>query len=291
MYNILVTGASGQLGSELQAIAGQYDYVFHFKSSKDLDITNYELFEQFVLDHHINVIINCAAYTAVDKAETEPELANAINHLAVKNMAEVAKAQQIKLVHISTDYVFDGTNHKPYVETDTPNPKSVYGQTKLQGELAMQHINPANSIIIRTSWVYSKYGNNFVKTMLRLAETRDEISVVLDQIGTPTNAADLAKVILSILPQIKSKTLELFHYSNEGVCSWYDFAKAIFELEELSIKTKPIESSKYPTPTKRPFYSVLNKSLFKATYGIEISYWRDPLVSCLRKIELLKKSI
>lgn len=280
MYNILVTGASGQLGSELQDIAGQYDYVFHFKNSNALDITNHELFEQFVVDYHINVIINCAAYTAVDKAESEPELANTINHLAVKNMAEVAKAQQIKLVHISTDYVFDGTNHKPYVETDVPNPQSVYGQTKLDGELAIQAVNPTNSIIIRTSWVYSKYGNNFVKTMLRLAETRDELSVVADQIGSPTNAADLAKAILTVLPQIENNSPEIYHYSNEGVCSWYDFAKAIFEIKGLAIKVYPISSTQYLTPATRPFFSVFDKFKIKDRFQFETLHW----INSLRKI-------
>ena len=191
------------------------------------------------------------------------------------NFAQIAKDKNIKLIHISTDYVFDGTNHKPYVETDTPNPQSVYGKTKLDGELAMQQINPANSIIIRTSWVYSKFGNNFVKTMLRLAETRDEISVVADQIGSPTNAADLAEAILNILPQVSNETVELFHYSNEGVCSWYDFAKAIFEIKKFYYT--PIRSTQYPTPAERPYYSVLNKSKIKEVYGIEIPYWTDSL--------------
>ena len=237
MNNILVTGGKGQLGSELKEIASNYpDYNFSFTDVKILDITNHTAVKEFIEINNINGIINCAAYTAVDKAESEPELADAINHLAVANFARLSKDKNIKLIHISTDYVFDGTNHKPYVETDTPNPKSVYGQTKLDGELAMQQINPANAVIIRTSWVYSKFGNNFVKTMLRLAETRDEISVVADQIGTPTNAADLAEAILNILPQIKNETVELFHYSNEGVCSWYDFAKAIFDIKAIAIK-------------------------------------------------------
>ena len=201
MNNILVTGGNGQLGSELREIAPNYqDYNFLFTDVKDLDITNHSAVAAFVESNDITVIINCAAYTAVDKAESEQDLSDAINHLAVANFAQIAKDNNIKLIHISTDYVFDGTNHKPYVETDIPNPQSVYGKTKLDGELAMQQINPANSIIIRTSWVYSKFGNNFVKTMLRLAETRDEISVVADQIGTPTNAADLADAILKYLP-------------------------------------------------------------------------------------------
>jgi dTDP-4-dehydrorhamnose reductase len=200
-----------------------------------------------------------------------------LNHLAVANFSEIAKKNNIKLVHISTDYVFDGTNKKPYKEIDVPNPQSVYGQTKLDGELAMQKINPANSIIIRTSWVYSKFGNNFVKTMLRLAETRDEISVVADQIGSPTNAADLAKAILTILPKISNETLELFHYSNEGVCSWYDFAKAIFEIKEVPIKVNPIKSSDYQTLAFRPFYSVLDKKKIKNIYGVRIPNWRESL--------------
>ena len=286
MNNILVTGGNGQLGSELKEIAPNYqDYNFLFTDVKDLDITNHITVAAFVEKNNITVIINCAAYTAVDIAEQQKDVANAINHLAVANFAQIAKDKNIKLIHISTDYVFDGTNHKPYVETDLPNPQSVYGQTKLDGELVMQKINPANSIIIRTSWVYSKFGNNFVKTMLRLAETRDEISVVVDQIGTPTNAADLADTILTILPKISNKTVEVFHYSNEGVCSWYDFAKAIFEIKEISIKVNSIESSQYPTPAKRPFYSVLNKNKIKKKYKMEVPFWRDALKECLNKIE------
>ena len=279
MNNILVTGGNGQLGSELKEIVHNYkDYNFLFTDVKDLDITNHTAVKEFIEINNINVIINCAAYTAVDEAESEPELSDAINHLAVANFAQIAKEKNIKLIHISTDYVFDGTNHKPYVETDTPNPQSVYGKTKLDGELALQQINPANSIIIRTSWVYSKFGNNFVKTMLRLAETRDEISVVADQVGTPTNAANLAKAILNILPQIKNETVELFHYSNEGVCSWYDFAKAIFEIKGISIKVNPIETKQYPTPAKRPFYSVLNKTNIKEKYLLVIPYWKESLL-------------
>jgi len=278
MYKILVTGGNGQLGSELKEIAPNYrDYNFLFTDIKDLDITNQNAVAAIIESNNINVIINCAAYTAVDKAESEPELSDAINHLAVANFAQIAKDKNIKLLHISTDYVFDGTNHKPYVVTDTPNPQSVYGKTKLDGELAMQQINPINSVIIRTSWVYSKFGNNFVKTMLRLAETRDEISVVVDQIGSPTNATDLAEAILNILPQINNENVGLFHYSNGGVCSWYDFAKAIFEIKGLAIKVKPIESKQYPTPAERPIYSVLDKTKIKKRYQIEIPEWRDSL--------------
>jgi len=276
MNNILITGGNGQLGSELREIAPNYQgYNFLFTDVKDLDITNHNAVAAFVKINNITVIINCAAYTAVDKAESEPDLAEAINHLAVANFAQIAKEKNIKLIHISTDYVFDGTNHKPYVETDTPNPQSVYGQTKLDGELAIQKINPANSIIIRTSWVYSRFGNNFVKTMLKLGKERDELNVVADQIGTPTNAADLAKAILTLVPKIKNTNVELFHYSNEGVCSWYDFAKAIFEINNIAIKVNPIAGSQYLTRAKRPSYSVLNKEKIKNIYGIKVPYWKN----------------
>ena len=284
MNNILVTGSNGQLGSELKEIAPNFpDYNFLFTDASDLDITVHDEVREFIERNNINFIINCAAYTAVDKAESEPELADAINHLAVANFAQIAKNKKIKLIHISTDYVFDGSTHKPYLETDTPNPQSVYGKTKLDGELAMQQINPVNSIITRTSWVYSKFGNNFVKTMLRLAESRDEISVVTDQIGSPTNAADLANAILKILPKICNETVEIFHYSNEGVCSWYDFANVIFEIKEIAVKVNPIESKLYPTPAERPFYSVLNKEKIKEYYQVEIPFWKKSLDNCITK--------
>jgi dTDP-4-dehydrorhamnose reductase len=285
MYDILVTGSNGQLGSEIKALASNYtDYNFIFTDVADLDICNHKVVATFIEANQVNAIINCAAYTAVDKAEEQQDLSDKINHLAVANFAQLAKERHIKLLHISTDYVFDGTNHRPYLETDTPNPESVYGKTKLAGEQAMQHINPANSIIIRTAWVYSSYGNNFVKTMLRLGKDRDEINVVADQIGTPTNAADLAQAILSILPKLKNETVELFHYSNEGVCSWYDFAKAIFEIKGIPIKVNPIDSALYPTPAKRPFYSVLNKAGIKATYQLDIPHWNATLRRCLKKL-------
>jgi dTDP-4-dehydrorhamnose reductase len=285
MNTILVTGSNGQLGSEIKALASKHtNYNFLCTDIEDLDICNYKDVATFIEANQVNAIINCAAYTAVDKAEEEATLANNINNLAVANFAQIAKDNNIKLVHISTDYVFDGTNHKPYLETDTPNPKSVYGKTKLAGEQAMQRINPANSIIIRTSWVYSSYGNNFVKTMLRLGKDRDEIYVVADQIGTPTNAADLAQAIVSTLPKLKNEDVEVFHYSNEGVCSWYDFAKAIFEIKGVAIKVNPIESAQYPTPAKRPFYSVLSKSLIKESYDIEIPYWKDSLLKTTSKL-------
>ena len=279
MVNILVTGANGQPGSEIREIAPNYrGYNFLFTDVEDLDITNHKSVKEFIESNKINVIINCAAYTAVDKAESEPEIADKINHLAVKNFAKLSKDNSIRLIHISTDYVFDGNSDKPYTETDKPNPQTVYGKTKLNGELAIQQINPANSIIIRTSWVYSKYGNNFVKTMLRLAETREEISVVSDQIGSPTCAADLAEAILTILPKIKNETVEVFHYSNEGICSWFDFAKGIFELYTINKKLKPIKSIDYPTSAKRPVYSVLSKRKIMQWYNIEIPSWTDSII-------------
>tara|TARA_B110000091_G_scaffold213160_1_gene261763 strand:- start:1929 stop:2813 length:885 start_codon:yes stop_codon:yes gene_type:complete len=283
MYNILVTGANGQLGSEIRAVAPKYsNYNFIFTDVQELDICNHNWVQQFIAENNINAIINCAAYTAVDKAEEQFEVADKINHMAVANFAQIAKENNIKLIHISTDYVFDGKAHKPYTEKDMPNPQSVYGKTKLAGETAMQHISPANSIIIRTSWVYSSYGNNFVKTMLRLGKERDELNVVADQIGTPTNAADLAKAILDILPKIENKEVEFFHYSNEGVCSWFDFAKAIFEIQDLRIKINPIETWQFPTPAKRPFYSVLNKNKIKEKYKMEVPFWRDSLKAVCR---------
>ena len=286
MTNILITGSDGQVGSELKVLEPDFKkYNFFFTDLKELDITKHKLVEKYILKNKINVIINCAAFTAVDLAETKSKKANQINNRAVRNIANLAKDNKIKLIHISTDYVFDGKSSKPYVETDTPNPESVYGKTKLDGELAMQQINPLNSIIIRTSWLYSKFGNNFVKTMLRLAETKDKISLIADQIGSPTYAADLAKAILNILPQINNETVELFHYSNHGVCGWYDFGKAIFDLEEISIIVNPIESAMYPTPAQRPFYSVLDKSRIKDAFQLEVPLWKDSLISCLKTLK------
>jgi dTDP-4-dehydrorhamnose reductase len=290
MSNILVTGVNGQLGSELKDLFSLYSNdTFIFTDVAELDICNHTDVKEFIVKNKINIIINCAAYTAVDKAEEQFELSNKINHLAVKNFASIAKEYNIKLIHISTDYVFDGTNHVPYQETDKSNPQSVYGQTKLYGELAIQKINPANTIIIRTSWVYSNYGNNFVKTMLRLAKERNELGVIVDQIGTPTYARDLAKTILEIFPKIQNKNVELFHFSNEGACSWYDFANAIFELKGINVKVNAIETYQYPTAAKRPYYSVLNKSKIRDQFEIDIPYWRDSLMYCIEHLNRQSK--
>ena len=282
--NVLVTGANGQLGSEIRSISASYEaYSFFFCASKELNICDHKEVSNFIEANEIDTIINCAAYTAVDKAEGNLELADAVNHQAVANLAKIAVAKTIRLIHISTDYVFDGTNHQPYTESDTTNPQSVYGVTKLAGEKAMLTANPPNSIIIRTSWVYSNFGNNFVKTMLRLSQEKDQLGIIVDQIGTPTYAEDLAKSILAILPQLNAQTVEIYNYSNEGVCSWYDFAKAIFEIKGISIKVKPIESTEYPTPAKRPFYSVLNKRKIKDHFELVIPNWKEALKHSLKQ--------
>ena len=287
MPNILVTGANGQLGSELQEEMPkilQEDSHFFFTDKDTLDITNENDIRNFIDVNHIDTIINCAAYTAVDQAEDDEINANIINHLAVQYLAQVSKDKNIKFVHVSTDYVFDGTNHKPYVESDATNPNGIYGKTKLAGEEVMLEINPENSIIIRTSWVYSSYGANFVKTMLRLGKDRDQLGVIFDQVGTPTYAKDLAKAILEILPKIQNNKVEIYNYSNEGVCSWYDFAKAIFELSNIECQVNPIETKEYPTPAKRPHYSLLNKAKIKENFDLVIPYWKDSLEACLKDI-------
>jgi len=279
--NILITGVNGQLGSEIRALSLNYNYNYYFTTKDELDITNINEIEEFVQSHSITNIINCGAYTAVDKAESDIKIADKINHLGVKYLAQISKKYNISLIHISTDYVFDGKNYKPYIEDDKTNPNSVYGKTKLDGENAIKHINPKNSIIIRTSWVYSSYGNNFVKTMLKLGRERDSLNVIFDQVGTPTYARDLAKVILDILPQIKSDKVEIYNYSNEGVLSWYNFAKEIMKMAKIDCEISPIETKDYPTPASRPHYSLLNKSKIKKDFNIEIPFWKDSLNDCL----------
>ena len=284
IYNILVTGSMGQLGSEIKELSSNYNYNFFFTKRDDIDITSKESIKEFCQTNSINVIINCAAYTAVDKAESDMENADLVNRKAVKKLSIIAKELDIKLIHISTDYVFDGKNFKPYVEEFQTNPQSVYGKTKLDGENEMKDINPLNSIIIRTSWVYSYYGNNFVKTMLRLAKEKEELGVIFDQIGTPTYAAHLAIAILDIIPQIENSKVEIYNYSNEGVLSWYDFAKEIMKMAKLNCKINPIETYQYPTPAKRPHFSLLNKSKIKQKFNIEIPYWKDGLDDCLKRL-------
>jgi len=284
MPNILVTGSNGQLGSEIKELSSDYQDSYFFTDKDELDITNEEAIKSFVEENDIDVVINCAAYTAVDNAEEDAVNADKINHLAVKYLAQVSKENNIKLICVSTDYIFDGKNYKPYTETDTTYPNGVYGETKLDGEKALREINPENSIIIRTSWVYSSFGNNFVKTMLRLAKERNELRVIYDQVGTPTYARDLAKVILEILPRLTNEKVEIYNYSNEGVLSWYDFAKEIMRMAKLDCQINPIETKEYPTLATRPHYSLLNKSKIKEQFNITIPYWKDSLDECLRKM-------
>ena len=284
IYNVLVTGSSGQVGNEIKAISSDYSYNFFFTDRNNIDITSKDSIKEFCKTNNINVIINCAAYTAVDKAQSDEINADLINRKAVKKLALVSQELNIKLIHISTDYVFDGKNFKPYCEEFQTNPQSIYGKTKLDGENEMRDINPKNSIIIRTSWIYSYYGNNFVKTMLRLGKEKEELGVIFDQVGTPTYAKDLALTILNIIPQIENHKVEIYNYSNEGVLSWYDFAKEIMKMAKLNCKINPIETYQYPTPAKRPHFSLLNKNKIKSTFNIEIPYWKDGLDDCLRRL-------
>ena len=273
----LVTGANGQLGSELKSLLSTSAV---YMDRAELDISDELAVKSFVEKNRFDGVVNCAAYTAVDKAEDEPAEADRINHLGPKWLAKYGK----RIIHISTDYVFDGTAHIPYSENDRPNPVSAYGRTKLAGERAVLE-QAETAIIIRTAWLYSLYGSNFVKTMLRLGRTRDSLNVVCDQIGSPTSAADLAKAIVEILPQINLKKKEVYHFTNEGVCSWYDFAVAIMQMAELPCKVLPIESRDYLTRAKRPFYSVLNKKKIKNDFGLKIRYWRDALADVLKNME------
>ena len=277
---VLVTGSNGQLGQSLQFIASQHPLIeFVFCTSSDLDITNLEncqiVFNTFKPDFCIFI----AAYTAVDKAESESEKALAINVEGARNLAKTCKMYSTILLHISTDFVFDGNNNKPYSETDIPNPTGVYSQTKLDGEIAIQNTWKKH-FIIRTSWVYSQFGNNFMKTMLRLSKERDTISVVNDQIGTPTNAVDLADVLIKIVNEHSKLSTEhfgIYNFSNEGSTSWYEFAKEIFKKNNIKIDLKPIATTEFPTPAKRPKYSVLDKTKIKNIFHIEINNWQDSI--------------
>ena len=290
--NILITGAQGQLGQEFQFLVSNQSYNdsaahFFFTDKDSLNITNKQSVATFIEDHHIDTIINCAAYTAVDKAEEEEALAYKVNHEAVKYLAELSLEKKLKFIHVSTDYVFDGTHHTPLNEEMQTNPQGIYGKSKLAGEDEILSLNPPGAVIIRTSWVYSSYGQNFVHTMLRLGKEKEKLSVVSDQIGTPTYARDLARAILNILEN-KNHTMDttIYHYSNEGNCSWYDFAQAIFEISNIDCKVEPINTKAYPTPATRPAYSVLNKEKIKQEKQLTIPYWRDSLKSCLSLLDI-----
>ncbi len=286
---VLVTGANGQLGQSIQFIANQYPNVqFIYTDYQELDITNFESCHTVFAKYKPQFCINTAAYTAVDKAESEAEKAHLINVIGPENLAKVCKEYNTILLHISTDFIFDGTSTSlsmtnGYKETDIPNPQSVYGQTKLDGELAIQKIWEKH-FIVRTSWVYSQFANNFMKTMLRLASERDSLSVVNDQIGTPTNAVDLAEVLIVIIVssfKFQVSSFGIYNFSNEGQCSWYDFANEIFHQKGIKIDLKPIPTSAYPTPAKRPAYSVLDKTKIKSTFDIKINDWQTSLRVCL----------
>lgn len=279
MPNILITGSKGQLGTELKKRLGDRAGVF-YTDREELDITDEQAVRQYIEQNHIDMVINCAAYTAVDRAEDEPGQAEAVNHLGARYLARHGR----HIIHISTDYVFDGTAHLPYKPEDKTNPVSVYGKTKLSGEKAVLD-EAQTALIIRTAWVYASEGRNFVHTMLRLGRERDRLTVVADQIGSPTHAGDLTQAIIQILPQVKTGTKTIHHYTNEGVCSWYDFAAAIIEEAGLDCKIDPIETWQYPTKAKRPVYSVLNKAGIRKAYGIAIRHWREALRDCIREIQ------
>ena len=286
---VLVTGANGQLGQSIQFIANQYPNIqFIYTDYQELDITNFESCLTVFAKYKPQFCINTAAYTAVDKAESESDKAHLINAVGPENLAKVCKEFDTILVHISTDFIFDGTSKVPYLETDIPNPKSIYGQTKLDGELAIQK-NWEKHFIVRTSWVYSQFGANFMKTMLRLASERDSLSVVNDQIGTPTNAVDLAEVLIKIIntenptPNTQ-RPFGIYNFSNEGVCSWYDFAKEIFYQSKVTIDLNSILTEAYPTPAKRPAYSVLDKTKIKKVFGVEIKNWKESLTVSLNHL-------
>ena len=284
---VLITGSNGQLGSEIKELASDYENLeCVFKDLPELDICDAEVLNTFIIDQQINAVINCAGYTAVDKAEEEALIAQKVNSEGVLNLVNALKKVDGKLIHISTDYVFDGNHSQPYKESDPVSPIGVYGQTKRAGELAVLN-SSIDAIVIRTSWLYSVYGNNFVKTMLRLGNEKKSIQVVSDQKGTPTFAKDLAKTCLDILSDASSTKISkkgsLYHYSNEGVTSWYDFATAIMEISNIDCKVIPIETKDFPTQARRPMYSVLDKSKIKSDFKVTIPHWRDSLTNCIKK--------
>jgi len=287
MDNILITGSKGQLGLELSKLKNDFsNYTFFLADKSSLNIADYKAVENYISENKISVIINCAAYTNVDKAEEEPELANTINHLAVKSLAEIAKKYEVKLIHISTDYVFDGTSKFPYLENDKTNPKNRYGITKLNGEKALKEINPNNSIILRTAWLYSEFGKNFVKTIRRLGEEKEAISVVSNQIGSPTYAGDLALAILQMIPKLKYKGVQVYHYANQGECSWFQLAKEIIRLSNYQCEVKPISGSEFKTKAIRPNYSLLNTEKIQADFKLEIPHWKDSLKKCIARLTI-----
>lgn len=290
MVQLLITGANGQLGQSFKKVTGAFPELnLHFFDRKSLDITQASMVKQAFQEHAFDYCINCAAYTAVDRAESEPELAEQINVHGVKNLATACRESNIPLVHFSTDYVYHNQQNTPFKEDDPTNPQSLYAKTKLAGEQVAQSIHD-QTMIIRTSWVYAEFGHNFVKTMLRLGRERDQLRVVFDQIGSPTYAPDLATAILEIIGKVEQGEVKkdalngIFHYSNEGVASWYDFALAIFEMAGVDCAVEPIETKDFPTPASRPPFSLLNKGKIKAVFGLKIPYWREGVTKCLTLI-------
>ena len=280
MKNILITGANGQLGNEMRVLSAEYpEYAYFFTDVAELDICDEQAVMEFVQANDIHVIVNCAAYTAVDKAEENVELCTKLNADAVGYLAKAAEACGAEFIQISTDYVFDGTAHVPYRESASTCPNSVYGHTKLAGEQNALTLC-SRSMVIRTAWLYSTFGNNFVKTMIRLGHERDSLGVIFDQVGTPTYARDLARAIFVAIRQ--GVVPGVYHFSNEGVCSWYDFTKAIHRLAGIAdCKVKPLHTEEYPTLAKRPHYSVLDKTKIKKIYNTEVPYWEDSLKECI----------
>ena len=281
--NILITGCNGQLGNEIQLLQAQYaQHTWLNTDVNELDITDKAAIERFVEANEIDGIVNCAAYTAVDKAESDPQLARKLNANAPAFLAEAVAKRGGWMVQVSTDYVFNGTKHTPYVETDEPCPNSVYGQTKLEGEQAVSKLC-TNAMIVRTAWLYSEFGNNFVKTMIRLGREREQLGVIFDQVGTPTYAHDLATAIMTAID--KGIKPGVYHFSNEGVTSWYDFTKSIHRLAGINTcQVSPLHTAEYPTPACRPAYSVLDKTKIKDAYGIEIPHWEESLAKCIAKL-------
>lgn len=278
---ILVTGSNGQLGNEMRVLSSQYSqYEYIFTDVAELDICNEAAVLAFVEENKVDFIVNCAAYTAVTKAEEDIDLAYKINRDAAGILGKAAKSIGAKVIHVSTDYVFDGKGYLPYTEDMPINPESMYGKTKAEGEKALLDACD-DSIVLRTSWLYSSFGNNFVKTMIRLGKEKEKLTVIFDQVGTPTYAADLASAIMQIIASGKFEA-GIYHFSNEGVCSWYDFTNSIHKNSGITTcKVMPLETKDYPDPTPRPFYSVLNKAKIKSVYGLDIPHWEDGLVRCL----------
>ena len=282
--NVLVTGANGQLGRSIRALSGDYpDVVLDYTDVEELDITSAEALHVYFSGRPTDYVVNCAAYTAVDKAEEEVEKATLINATAVKNLAQCADQYGFTLIHISTDYVFNGRQYRPYAEEDQPDPLSVYSRTKHEGELAASS-HCQRSIILRTSWLYSEYGNNFLKTILRLAGERDEIGIIDEQVGTPTYAGDLVRAIMEVIRQNYDQK-SIFHFSNEGTASWYDFGMEIVRASGMSCHVKPIPTEAYPLPAARPYYSLMSKRKFRQTFDHEIPHWRDGLLRCLKNMK------